>query len=83
MTTADVLDQGRESFGRQAWADAYAQPSAVGQLALVQKTEAQPERALGGSRCVAQTQGLVIRTRPDVGAIGVPTDQVSGPREPL
>ena len=29
MTTADLLDQGRESFGRQAWADAYAQLSAA------------------------------------------------------
>lgn len=29
MTTADRLDQGRESFGRQAWADAYAQLSAA------------------------------------------------------
>ena len=29
MTTADALDRGRESFGRQAWADAYAQLSAA------------------------------------------------------
>jgi DNA-binding CsgD family transcriptional regulator len=29
MTTADALDQGRESFGRQAWADAFAQLSAA------------------------------------------------------
>jgi DNA-binding CsgD family transcriptional regulator len=27
MTTADTVDQGRESFGRQAWADAFAQLS--------------------------------------------------------
>jgi DNA-binding CsgD family transcriptional regulator len=29
MTAADTLDQGRESFGRQAWAVAFAQLSAV------------------------------------------------------
>jgi DNA-binding CsgD family transcriptional regulator len=29
MTTADALDQGRESFRRQVWADAFAQLSAV------------------------------------------------------
>jgi hypothetical protein len=29
MTMADPLDQGRESFGRQAWADAFAQLSAA------------------------------------------------------
>jgi DNA-binding CsgD family transcriptional regulator len=29
MTTADPLDQGRESFGRQAWAAAFAQLSAA------------------------------------------------------
>jgi DNA-binding CsgD family transcriptional regulator len=29
MTTADALDQGRESFGRQAWADAFDQLSAA------------------------------------------------------
>jgi DNA-binding CsgD family transcriptional regulator len=29
MTTADALDQGRESFGLQAWADAFAQLSAA------------------------------------------------------
>jgi hypothetical protein len=29
MTAADILDQGRESFGRQAWADAFAQLSAA------------------------------------------------------
>jgi DNA-binding CsgD family transcriptional regulator len=33
MTTAGTLDQGRESFGRQAWADAYAQLSAADQQA--------------------------------------------------
>ena len=27
MTAAEPLDRGRESFGRQAWADAYAQLS--------------------------------------------------------
>jgi DNA-binding CsgD family transcriptional regulator len=31
MTTADALDQGRESFGRQAWAAAHAQLSAADQ----------------------------------------------------
>jgi DNA-binding CsgD family transcriptional regulator len=31
MTAADVLDRGRESFARQAWADAYAQLSAADQ----------------------------------------------------
>ncbi len=29
MTTADTLDLGRESFGRRAWADAYARLSAA------------------------------------------------------
>lgn len=29
MTTDDALDRGRESFGRQAWGDAYAQLSAA------------------------------------------------------
>jgi DNA-binding CsgD family transcriptional regulator len=29
MTTADALDRGRESFGRRAWADAFAQLSAT------------------------------------------------------
>jgi DNA-binding CsgD family transcriptional regulator len=29
MTTADALDRGRESFNRQAWADAYTQLSAA------------------------------------------------------
>jgi DNA-binding CsgD family transcriptional regulator/tetratricopeptide (TPR) repeat protein len=29
MTMADLLDQGRQSFGRQAWADAFAQLSAA------------------------------------------------------
>src|SRR6266581_7028511 len=29
MTVADALDQGRASFGRQAWADAYAQLSSA------------------------------------------------------
>ena len=29
MTTDDALDRGRESFGRQAWGDAYAQLSAT------------------------------------------------------
>jgi DNA-binding CsgD family transcriptional regulator/tetratricopeptide (TPR) repeat protein len=29
MTTADTLDRGRESFGRRAWADAFAQLSAA------------------------------------------------------
>ena len=29
MTTADALDQGRESYGRQAWADAFDQLSAA------------------------------------------------------
>jgi DNA-binding CsgD family transcriptional regulator len=29
MTAADVLDRGRESFGRRAWADAFAQLSAA------------------------------------------------------
>ncbi|HSK97794.1 MAG TPA: hypothetical protein VK891_14325, partial [Euzebyales bacterium] len=29
MTTTDALDRGRESFARQAWADAYAQLSAA------------------------------------------------------
>ncbi|MBI1885724.1 MAG: DNA-binding response regulator [Chloroflexi bacterium] len=29
MTTTDALDRGRESFGRQAWGDAYAQMSAA------------------------------------------------------
>jgi DNA-binding CsgD family transcriptional regulator len=29
MSTADALDRGRESFGRQAWADAFAQLSAA------------------------------------------------------
>jgi DNA-binding CsgD family transcriptional regulator len=33
MTTAGTLDQGREFFGRQAWADAYARLSAVDQQA--------------------------------------------------
>ena len=31
MSTGDALDQGRESFGRQAWGDAYAQLSAADQ----------------------------------------------------
>jgi len=31
MTTGDALDRGRESFGRQAWGDAYAQLSAADQ----------------------------------------------------
>ena len=29
MTAADALDRGRESFGRRAWADAFAQLSAA------------------------------------------------------
>jgi hypothetical protein len=29
MTTAEALDRGRESFGRQAWGDAYAYLSAA------------------------------------------------------
>jgi DNA-binding CsgD family transcriptional regulator len=35
MTTADTLVQGRESFGRQAWADAFAQLSAADREALL------------------------------------------------
>jgi DNA-binding CsgD family transcriptional regulator len=35
MTTADTLDQGRESFGRQAWADAFAQLSDADREALL------------------------------------------------
>jgi DNA-binding NarL/FixJ family response regulator len=33
MTTVDALDQGRESFGRQAWGEAYAQLEAADQEA--------------------------------------------------
>src|SRR6266704_2160500 len=48
-----------------------------------QEAEGQPERAPGSSLRVAPAQELVMRTRPDVGAVVVPADQVGGYREPL
>jgi len=36
MTRADALDRGRESFGRQAWGDAYAQLSAADREAALE-----------------------------------------------
>lgn len=36
MTAADTLDQGRDAFGRQAWAAAYAQLSAAGRDAALE-----------------------------------------------
>jgi DNA-binding NarL/FixJ family response regulator len=36
MTTADTLDRGRESFGRRAWAEAFAQLSAADRESLLE-----------------------------------------------
>ncbi len=39
MSTADALDRGRESFGRQAWGEAYAQLSAADQQAPLESED--------------------------------------------
>ena len=60
------------------------QPAAAARrLALDQQGEAEPERAPSGLRSSAAAQERVMRTRPGVGALGVPADQVRGDREPL
>ena len=58
-------------------------PAALGRLALDQRGEAEPERAPRHLRRRAPAQKRVMRSRPDIGTLRVPADQVSGDREPL
>jgi hypothetical protein len=53
------------------------------QLSFVPQVPRQPERAPGGVRRIAPTKAFVVRPRPDVGAVGVPTHQVRRHRQPL
>jgi hypothetical protein len=57
--------------------------AAAGHLAPEQQPEAQPERAPRRARGIAQTQALAMRTRPLVGALAVPADQIRGRRQTL
>jgi hypothetical protein len=60
------------------------QPAAAARrLALEQRGEAEPERAPRRLRDSASAQKRVMRPSPDVGALRIPADQVSGDREPF
>ena len=57
--------------------------AAAGKLAPVQQREAQPERAPGAPRHITRVQPPLKRTRPRVGAVVVPADQVGSHRKPF
>ena len=57
--------------------------AAAGHLAPVQESEAQPERAAGGTRYIARAEALVKRARPGIVAVVVPAHQKRGHGEPL
>ncbi|MGH8825870.1 MAG: hypothetical protein ACRDVN_15545 [Jiangellaceae bacterium] len=57
--------------------------AAAGNLAAVQESEAQPERAPGGTGCIAHAQALVVGASPGLVAVIVPANQEGGHGEPL